>query len=205
MGKGQPISLFMIIFICRLNLAAGLVALISYLTIGVFIPIWNGRRSGHSGATYRREMGLLNDFALGNLYGLDETIQYGMRAVRLSEMNQRSGHLSRLQLMLSKYEGSQRGFTNLMIQAFSWTMLLMMMNFGNSGSATRTEMILCTLAMMASFGPVVALSSLSNNLNQTLACGDRVLSLLEEIPEVEEVSGCESMVYEDAVDRKSVV
>ena len=191
-------SLFMIIFIGRLNLAAGLVALISYLTIGVFIPIWNGRRSGHSGATYRSEMGLLNDFALGNLYGLDETIQYGMGAVRLSEMNQRSGHLSRLQLMLSKYEGSQRGFTNLMIQAFSWTMLLMMMNFSNSGSATRTEMILCTLAMMASFGPVVALSSLSNNLNQTLACGDRVLSLLEEIPEVEEVSGCESMVYEDA-------
>ena len=27
----------------------------------------------------------------------------------------------------------------------------------------------CTIAMMGSFGPVVALSSLSNNLNQTLA------------------------------------
>ena len=33
--------------------------------------------------------------------------------------------------------------------------------------------------MMGSFGPVVALSSLSNNLNQTLASGERVLSLLE--------------------------
>ena len=31
--------------------------------------------------------------------------------------------------------------------------------------------------MMGSFGPVVALSSLSNNLNQTLASGERVLSL----------------------------
>ncbi len=35
--------------------------------------------------------------------------------------------------------------------------------------------------MMGSFGPVVALSSLSNNLNQTLASGERV-SLLEETP-----------------------
>ena len=46
----------------------------------------------------------------------------------------------------------------------------------------------CTIAMMGSFGPVVALSSLSNNLNQTLASGERVLSLLEEKPLVEEIA-----------------
>jgi len=40
---------------------------------------------------------------------------------------------------------------------------------------------------MSSFGPVVALSALSNNLNQTLASGERVLALLEEEPEVAEV------------------
>ena len=43
--------------------------------------------------------------------------------------------------------------------------------------------------MMGSFGPVVALSGLSNNLNQTLASGERVLSLLEEAPLVEEIPG----------------
>ena len=41
--------------------------------------------------------------------------------------------------------------------------------------------------MMGSFGPVTALSSLSNNLNQTLASGERVLSILEEKPLVEEI------------------
>ncbi len=35
----------------------------------------------------------------------------------------------------------------------------------------------------------MALSSLSNNLNQTLASGERVLSLLEETPLVEEIPG----------------
>ncbi len=43
--------------------------------------------------------------------------------------------------------------------------------------------------MMGSFGPVVALSSLSNNLNRTLASGERVLSHTEETPLVEEISG----------------
>ena len=52
-------------------------------------------------------------------------------------------------------------------------------------------MLISTLAMMSSFGPVVALASLSNSLNQTLACGERVLALLEEAPPVEEVCGKE--------------
>lgn len=47
----------------------------------------------------------------------------------------------------------------------------------------------CTVAMMDSFCPVAALSSLSNNLNQALASGERVLSLLEEAPVVEEIPG----------------
>ncbi|MCR5105958.1 MAG: ATP-binding cassette domain-containing protein [Eubacterium sp.] len=40
---------------------------------------------------------------------------------------------------------------------------------------------------MSSYGPVVALSNLSNNLSNTLASGERVLSLLEEKPKVTEV------------------
>ena len=57
------------------------------------------------------------------------------------------------------------------------------------GSIGYDGVLTCTIAMMGSFGPVVALSSLSNNLNQTLASGERVLSILEEKPQVEEVEG----------------
>jgi ATP-binding cassette subfamily C protein len=39
-------------------------------------------------------------------------------------------------------------------------------------------------AMMSSFGPTAALSSLSNSLTQTIASGNRVLSVLEEKPAV---------------------
>ena len=59
-------------------------------------------------------------------------------------------------------------------------------------------MLLATIAMMGSFGPVTALSSLSNNLNQTLASGERVLSLLEEEPMVEELEGEADLAFEGA-------
>lgn len=41
-------------------------------------------------------------------------------------------------------------------------------------------LVITTFSMMASFGPVTALSSLSNTLSQTLASGQRVLSILKE-------------------------
>lgn len=57
------------------------------------------------------------------------------------------------------------------------------------------SMLIAVVAMMGSFGPVTALSSLSNNLNQTLASGERVLSLLEEEPQTEEISGKETTAF----------
>ena len=64
--------------------------------------------------------------------------------------------------------------------------------------------IICTIAMMGSFGPVVALSSLSNNLNQTLASGERVLSVLEEKPQVEEIYEEKTMFRCAKKNRRSV-
>jgi len=99
-------------------------------------------------------------------------------------------------------EGSQRSFTNMVILLASFGMLALTIWLYAKGEMGFEEILTCTIAMMGSFGPVVALSSLSNNLNQTLASGERVLSLLEEMPLVEEIprdvetSGAESMEYE---------
>ena len=98
-------------------------------------------------------------------------------------------------------EGSQRSFTNMVILLASFGMLALKIWLYAKGKMGFEGILTCTIAMMGSFGPVVALSSLSNNLNQTLASGERVLSLLEETPLVEEIpgdvetSGAESMEH----------
>lgn len=79
--------------------------------------------------------------------------------------------------------------TSLVILIASFGMLFLTLNLYGQGSIGYDGVLTCTIAMMGSFGPVVALSSLSNNLNQTLASGERVLSILEEKPQVEEVEG----------------
>ena len=138
---------------------------------------------------FRTEFGKLNSFVLDSLYGLDETIQYQQSAKRADEMQERSDGLAGMQKKLSEMEGSQRSVTNLVILIASFGMLFLTLNLYGQGSIGYDGVLTCTIAMMGSFGPVVALSSLSNNLNQTLASGERVLSILEEKPQVEEVEG----------------
>ena len=187
-------SVIMVIFIGRYHMLAGVLALAAYLIVGVAIPMWNGKRGSQKGMEFRTEFGELNSFVLDSLRGLDETIQYNQGEKRKGQMSERSRKLAGMQEDLSRMEGSQRSFTNLMILLASFGMLALTIHLYGKGEIGFDGILTCTIAMMGSFGPVVALSSLSNNLNQTLASGERVLSLLEEKPLVEEIPG-ESKAY----------
>ena len=180
-------SLVMVVFIGRYHWMAGLLALAAYLIVGVVIPMWNGRRGSQMGMEFRTNFGELNSFVLDSLRGLDETIQYDQGEKRKEQMSERSRSLAGMQEKLSKMEGAQRSFTNLVILLASFGMLALTVWLYGKGEIGFEGILICTIAMMGSFGPVVALSSLSNNLNQTLASGERVLSLLEETPMVEEI------------------
>ena len=194
-------SMIMVIFIGRYHWLAGLLALAAYLIVGVAIPMWNGKRGSQKGMEFRTNFGELNSFVLDSLRGLDETIQYGQGEKRKEQMSERSKNLAGMQESLSKMEGSQRSFTNMVILLASFGMLALTIWLYAKDEMGFEGILTCTIAMMGSFGPVVALSSLSNNLNQTLASGERVLSLLEETPLVEEIpgdvetSGAESMEH----------
>ncbi|RGF74392.1 ABC transporter ATP-binding protein [Ruminococcus sp. AM29-19LB] len=182
-------SIIMVIFIGRYHWLAGLLALTAYLIVGVAIPMWNGKRGSQKGMEFRTSFGELNSFVLDSLRGLDETIQYGQGEKRKKQMTGQSKNLAEMQESLSKMEGSQRSFTNMVILLASFGMLALTIWLYTKGEMGFEGILTCTIAMMGSFGPVVALSSLSNNLNQTLASGERVLSLLEETPLVEEIPG----------------
>lgn len=180
-------SVIIVIFIGRYHVLAGVLALASYLIVGVVIPMWNGKRGSQKGMEFRTEFGELNSFVLDSLRGMDETIQYDQGKKRKGQMSDRSRKLAGMQEDLSWMEGSQRSFTNLMILLASFGMLALTIYLYGKGEIGFDGILTCIIAMMGSFGPVVALSSLSNNLNQTLASGERVLSLLEEKPLVEEI------------------
>lgn len=183
------VSVIMTIFIGHYNVFAGLFALTAYCVVGILIPIFNGKNGAESGLAFRNKFGELNTYILDSLRGVDETIQYGQGENQKNVMNEKSLELGLYQKTLSKLEGNTRSVTNLVILGFSLGMSGLAIMLQQSGSISFSDAVTVTVAMMGSFGPVVALSNLSNNLNQTLASGERVLSLLEEEPMVKEIKG----------------
>lgn len=182
-------SAVLVFYIGGFHWSCRVLALLAYGVVGVLLPLWNGRRGAQKGMAFRDDFGDLNSFVLDSLRGVSETIQYGCGQAQREELASRSQALCKKQEGLHRLERSSRALTNLAILFFSFAMLFLTLYLYQNGTIGFEGVLLGTMAMSGSFGPVAALASLSNNLHQTLASGERVLSILEEQPAVEEVAG----------------
>lgn len=190
-------SVIMTIFIGSYNIFLGAIALVAYFIVGVIIPVWSSNQGDETGQQYRDELGDLNSYFLSSIRGINDIIQYGVGKERLDEINRRTDELETKQKFLLKQEGSNRAVTDTAILLCSMVMLFAGCILYNKGQVDFTQVIIPLIALMSSFGPVVAISNLSNNLFHTIAAGNRVLDLLEEEPAVEEVSGKETVEFAD--------
>lgn len=177
-------SVVMCIYLGSMSVVFAVIAFCFYLIVGVLIPLWNGRRGSAYGKNYRDAFGRLNTTVLDNLYGLEETIQYGRQAERMMAMSEQTDKLEQVNQTLKNQERTQRIVTDWVILASGIVMAYAGSDLVNRGAVEGYEAVIAVIAIMSSFGPTAALSALSNNLNQTLACGNRVLNLLGEEPVV---------------------
>lgn len=192
------VSLLMVLFIGQFHWALALIALLGYLTVGVVLPVITSKLGRETGAQYRREFGGMNSYFLDSLRGLKEIIQYGQGRRRLTGIAQRTDSLGKKQKQLSWYEGLTVALTNGAILLFSVSMLFASAGLYAGGDIGFDGVLICTIAMMGSFGPVTALANLANNLLQTFASGNRVLDVLDEQPVVEEIAGGADVLFEGA-------
>lgn len=186
-------SIIMVSFIGSYHAVLGMVALAAYIVIGGIIPLLTSRLSGDAGVRFRTKSGLLSGFVLDSLRGLAETIQYGQGEKRMEDINRQTDCLSEDEKRMKQTAGRNTAVTNTVILIFDLGMLFL------SASLVGFEgCLIVTLALMSSFGPVIALASLGATLQNTFAAGNRVLDILEESPVVEEVDGKEKVDFHGA-------
>ena len=87
---------------------------------------------------------------------------------------------------LKEEENGQRILSDIAVLVAGISVAIVSSFLVASNEMDASNVIIATIAMMSSFGPTIALAALSNNLTHTLACGNRVLDLLQETPVVEE-------------------
>lgn len=186
-------SIFMVLFIGSYHVVLGGIAVCAYVTVGVVIPLVTSKLSGNQGLEFRTKAGELSSFMLDSLRGLSETVQYNQGEKRLSSICEKTDALSQDEEHLKKVAGKNQAITNMIILMFDLCMFFTATALGNFETT-----LICTLALMSSFGPCVALASLGSTLQNTFAAGNRVLDILEESPVVEEVVGKEEVKFQGA-------
>ena len=172
------------------------VALAAYLTVGVILPIITTKLAREDGRRYRELVGEMNDFFLDSVRGMKEIQLFGYAKKRLDEIQQRSQKIDTAFERIKAQEAKVRVYTEVAVSAFNIIMLFTGLILFSLDKIDFSAFLIGVILLMSSYGPVIALSNLSSNLLQTLASGERVLSLLAEEPELKDV--------ESAIDLKEV-
>ncbi|HHT7856647.1 thiol reductant ABC exporter subunit CydC [Pasteurella multocida] len=164
-----------------------LIGLLAYLTIGVILPIFTTKMAREDGRVYRELVGEMNDYFLDSVRGMKELQLFGNEQERLAGIHQRSEQIDKAFLKIKQQEGKVRAYTEIAVSAFNILMLMTGVALYLNQQVNFAGLLIAVILLMSSYGPVIALSNLSNNLLQTLASGERVLGLLSEEPHLKDM------------------
>lgn len=188
------VSTSMTIFMLQFHWIFALTAAVAYVTTGVILPVLMSKKSQRLYAVQREEFGDLSGYYIDNLRGIEDIIQLDCGEKRLRGTEQRTENLEEKMSEISKEDGKIAAIADAMVIGFAGLILVESFAIASTFSAS----LLPVVAMLSSFGPVLALSRLSTGLSRMLAAGERVLDLLDETPEVEENIEGESPVFAGA-------
>lgn len=191
-------TVIMCIFIGSYNPLLGVIALVAYITVGVIIPLAVSKLSGDMGLVFRTKSGELSAFVLDSLRGLPQIQQFGTGRKRLAQMNEKMEELSENEAKMKCFSGRNTAATNTTILIFDILMLFASGMLFVNGAVGFDGVLIPVIALMSSFGPVVALAALGSTLQNTFAAGNRVLDILEEKPVVDEVGGKQNIEFNGA-------
>ena len=192
----------MCVYIGTFHIGLGLLALAGFLCVGIVVPAIISGVSGNMGEKVRKHSADLSSCILENIRGLAETIQYDSSKNRMAAMRRESKTLLWHQNSLNRLTGLNLAIANSFILVFDMLVVSAAGWLFVSGKVGFDGFLLPVLAFLSSFGPVSALASLGTTLQNTVASGARVLEILEEEPETEEITGQEDIEFHGADCRK---
>lgn len=186
-------NLIITIVLYLINPLFGILGAVFFLIVGFVIPYVSSMIAKEAGVEYRKDFAESNSYLLDSLRGLKEILLFNNGKKTLDKINENSINLNKSMHKIKDHEGIIKALTDLTVMIAILTFVAV--GFGEyiSGSISFSEMIIGIVIIASSFGPVVALSNLSNNLLHTFACAERLFDLLDEKPYVEEISGEETV------------
>lgn len=174
-----------------------LAALVSYIIIGIILPIISSKLLSDTGVRYRKSFASFNSYYLDSIKGVNDIVLNNAMKERNKEVNSKSDELLAETKKLKHKSGITEAISYAFVSLSLIGVLILGLYLSDKNIITISKMIMGLVAIFGSYGPVIALSALPQNLTQTFASGDRVLDLLEEKPVVREIKDGKNFSFLD--------
>ena len=174
-----------------------LAALVSYIIIGIILPIISSKLLSDTGVRYRKSFASFNSYYLDSIKGVNDIVLNNAMDDRNKEVNSKSDELLAETKKLKHKSGITEAISYAFVSLSLIGVLILGLYLSDKNIITIPKMIMGLVAIFGSYGPVIALSALPQNLTQTFASGDRVLDLLEEKPVVREIKDGKNFSFLD--------
>ena len=176
------VSVGVIVFLWQFHWLLALIAFLSFVLVGIFVPSFVQHFSIKAGQENRERFSQMNVFLLDCLRGLSQTILFGTGEKRLSMIKRKSEELSGVQKKMAANEGLTAALIEVSVFFCDILMLFAAIFLYQKQIVTFNATVISVAALFSSFGPVIAVARLGSSLSQTVAAGNRVLALLDEKP-----------------------
>ncbi len=182
------IALMIMVFVGFISPNPG-VTLLAHLLVGFMMPLVLMVLSQRLGDKHRESFARLSSLSFEYTQGYETLKQFKALDGFQTRMKEEENKLSYLTSMMALVDGLKRVINEVIMWGGAFLIIVLYKDVS-------IRVVLLTLVVhLSSFGPVLSLSSLIQNLYHTMACSKRVLALLEEKPLIEDVT--DSLVLED--------
>ena len=174
----------------------GLIALASYLVIGIAIPFISSGMLRKDGVEYRAQFADSSSYFLDSVKGINDIVMNNKQEQRGAELDRQSAFMNGRTVSIKIKSASVGAVSNLAVSLTILISLLVGVVLVTGGTIQIPNMIVALVLCFSSFGPVLSLAQLPSNLTQTFASGDRILDFMEEKPVVRENEEGQKFTFE---------
>ena len=189
--------IFAVIIFGKIHIVLSFTVALIYIVMGVLLPLFFAKMDDGAGVEYRKKMSSLNSFFLDSLLGIKEIIFFDKIRERKENIEKRGDAISGTFKLLKNFEGKTFALTEATLTLCNFLMLGVSAFLLVKGEIDFASFLISNLMLLSGYGPIIAVSGLAVNLQQTFASAERVFSLLDEEPELKEVTDGQNVSFEN--------
>ncbi len=196
-GAGILYFVLAIILFAQFHWILAIAVALVYINMAIILPLIFSKIENDSAKTYREKLSKLNSFFIDSLMGIKEIIFFDIVSKRKNEIIEQSKNISSSFKDLQSYGAKAQVLTNIALTISNFLMLVLAAVLYFNSSIGITSFLISLSILISGYGPILAVSSLNINLQQTFASAERVFSLLDEEAELQEITNANDVEFEN--------